>query len=166
MDFAIRPADKSDEAHLWRMLYYAAHMDEDGVAPETAMSNPDLAPYVENWRRRAGDLGFIAVSEERELAGAAWIRVMPTESPLYRWAPARTPELAIAVAPAFVGMGAGTKLLRYLIPAARAICPAIVLSVRANNPAKRLYERFGFATIARIANRVGSESFVMLRQFR
>lgn len=165
MDFFIRPADKSDEAYLWRMLYYAAHMDEDGVAPETAMSNPDLAPYVENWRNRAGDLGFIAVSEDGEPAGAAWIRVMPAESPLYRWVAARTPELAIAVAPAFAGMGAGTKLLRYLIPAARAICPAIVLSVRANNPAKRLYERFGFATVARIVNRVGSESFVMLRQF-
>jgi len=165
MDFFIRPADRSDEAYLWRMLYYAAHMDEDGVAPETAMTNPDLAPYVENWRKRAGDLGFIAVSEDGEPAGAAWIRVMPAESPLYRWVAARTPELSIAVAPAFVGNGAGTKLLRYLIPASRAICPAIVLSVRVDNPAKRLYERFGFTTIAHIANRVGSESFVMLRQF-
>lgn len=166
MKFTIRPALKSDEPLLWRMLYFAAHMDEEGSAPESAKTNPDLAPYVEKWTERAGDLGFIAVGEDGTPAGAAWIRVMPAESPLYRWVAPQTPELAIAVAPEFVGQGVGTELMRHLPPAARAIYPAFALSVRANNPAKRLYERFGFATVARITNRVGTQSFVMLLQLR
>jgi ribosomal protein S18 acetylase RimI-like enzyme len=164
MDYTIRPALKSDEPFLWQMLYYAAHMDEDGVAPESARTNPDLAYYVENWSERRGDFGCIATTD-RQAIGAAWIRIMPPESPLYRIADAQARELAIATIPEHVGRGAGTKLLRHLLEIARANCPAIVLSVRANNPARRLYERFGFAIVAQVTNRVGTISHVMELKF-
>ncbi len=77
MNYTIRPALKFDEPFLWQMLYYAAHMDENGVAPESAQTNPDLAYYVENWTRREGDLGFVAISSNGSSIGAAWISVMP-----------------------------------------------------------------------------------------
>ena len=39
--------------------------------------------------------------------------------------------------------------------------PALVLSVRAVNPAVCLYQRLGFVTVEEIANRVGTPSLVM-----
>src|SRR2546426_4312719 len=141
INYQIRPAIKSDEPFLWQMLYYASHMDEEGAAPESAKTNPDLRGYVEDWSERPGDIGFIAQAQVGEHAGAAWIRVMPDESPLYRVVARGIPELAIAVAPKHVGKGAGALLLRYLLEEARGSHRAIALSVRADNPAKRLYER-------------------------
>jgi ribosomal protein S18 acetylase RimI-like enzyme len=160
MNYEIRPATKADEPLLWQMLYYASHMDEDGVPPGSAKMNPDLAGYVEDWAARDDDLGFVAVADD-QAKGAAWVRVM-AESPLYRVVERGTPELAIAVLPDQIGRGIGTRLLQQLLAAARAKHQKmIVLSVRANNPAKRLYERFGFTSIAEITNRVGTRSFVM-----
>ncbi len=127
-------------------------------------TNPDLAYYVEDWTERRGDLGCIA-SATGQAAGAAWIRIMLPQNPLYRIVAAETPELAIATMPEHIGKGAGTKLLRHLLEIARATCPAIVLSVRANNPARRLYERFGFAIVAQVTNRVGTISHVMELRF-
>ncbi len=166
MKYIIRPARKIDEPFLWEMLYYAAHMSEDGAAPESARTNPDLAYYVDGWTNRHGDLGFIAMVSDDSKAGAAWIRVMPPSTPLYRFVPVGTPELAIATLPKYVGQGAGTELLTHLIPAARQTGRAIALSVRAENPARRLYERFGFRTVAQITNRVGTHSYLMELRFQ
>jgi hypothetical protein len=44
--------------------------------------------------------------------------------------------------------------------------PAVALSVGAGNRAKRLYDRFGFATVASIANRIGTPSYVMQADLR
>jgi ribosomal protein S18 acetylase RimI-like enzyme len=44
--------------------------------------------------------------------------------------------------------------------------PAIVLSVREANPARRLYERMGFAVVDIAVNRVGGSSYVMLKQLQ
>jgi ribosomal protein S18 acetylase RimI-like enzyme len=162
MNCTVRRAIAADEPFLWQMLYYAAHMDEDGVLAESARTNPDLLGYVENWGEREGDLGLIAEMDLRQSAGAAWIRIMPADSPLYRIVARGIPELAIAVAPECIGSGIGTRLLTALLDAARKQHRSIALSVRASNPAKRLYERLGFKTVKSIINRVGTESFVML----
>lgn len=161
MDYEIRVAGKEDEGFLWQMLYYAAHMDEEGAAAGSARTNPDLADYVADWGERPGDLGFVAITPEGQAAGAAWVRVMPAASPLYRVVAAGTPELAIAVAPQHLGTGAGTLLLRRLLETVRGTHRAVALSVRASNPAKRLYDRMGFVTVASITNRVGTVSYVM-----
>jgi len=161
MTYEIRPAVASDQSFLWQMLYYAAHMDEGGESLESARVNPMLAPYVEGYGR-PGDLGVIAIDAAKSTnAGAAWIRTMPAGWPLHRFVDAAIPELAIAVVPAYVGRGAGTRMIAHLMDSAAAIYPAIALSVRSRNPAKALYERMGFATVAEIANRVGGTSFIM-----
>ncbi len=166
MNFTIRSAYAGDEAFLWQMLYYAAHMDEEpGVAAESAKTNPDLAYYVEHWGSGSADLGFIATASDGAMAGAAWIRLMPPTSLLYRYVPSAIPELAIAVEPTYIGSGAGSALMPAILEAARGSHKGIVLSVRANNPARRLYERCGFARVATTRNRVGTQSFIMLCDF-
>jgi ribosomal protein S18 acetylase RimI-like enzyme len=161
MTYEIRAAHGDDREFLWQMLYYAAHMDESGEPPESARSNPDLRPYVEDFGRR-GDIGVIAVDcASHAKAGAAWIRIMPAGWPLHHYVEATTPELAIAVAPEHLGHGAGSRMITQVLKAAAAIYPAVALSVRANNPARRLYERIGFAIIAEITNRVGGKSLIM-----
>ena len=60
MIYTIRPIQATDEAFLWQMLFYAAHMHEEaGKTVADARQNPDLAKYVSNWGR-PGDLGFVA----------------------------------------------------------------------------------------------------------
>jgi ribosomal protein S18 acetylase RimI-like enzyme len=161
MKYILRAAVPDDQPFLWQMLYYAAHMDESNEPPESARVNPDLAPYVEGFGR-PDDFGVIALDAATSArAGAAWIRRMPANWLLYRFVDASTPELAIAVTPSHIGRGAGSLMLARLIADAAAIHTAIALSVRANNPAKALYERLGFTIVTEITNRVGGKSLIM-----
>jgi ribosomal protein S18 acetylase RimI-like enzyme len=91
---------------------------------------------------------------------------MPADWPLYRHVDNNIPELTIAVLPNYLGHGIGSVLLAALIEAAKACHPAIALSVRQNNPAKRLYERCGFVPVATITNRLGGVSLVMKLELR
>ena len=161
MDHRIRLVTTEDESFLWEMLYYAAHMDEGQEPLESAKTNPDLAPYVTNWGG-TGDVGVIAIdSQTQAKVGAAWGRRMPSGSPAYDYVDPGLPELAIAVRPESLGSGIGSAMLTRLLEEARHVHPGTVLSVRANNPAKRLYERLGFVVVAQIGNRVGGKSAVM-----
>src|ERR687897_597061 len=80
-------------------------------------------------------------------AGAAWWRLLTAETKGYGYVDDATPELAIAVSPGHRGRGLGGRMLRELLDAARASFDAVSLSVRADNPAVRLYERAGFRTV-------------------
>jgi ribosomal protein S18 acetylase RimI-like enzyme len=161
-DYEIRAANKGDEPFLWQMLYFASHMyEQEGALPESLRTDPDLFYYVAGWTERLGDLGVIAISSDGLPAGAAWVRVMPPKNLLSGYCEPDIPELAIATTPQHRGQGVGTLMLRDLLDAAYPQHPAIVLSVRANNPALRLYQSFGFATVSRVTNRVGTESVVM-----
>jgi ribosomal protein S18 acetylase RimI-like enzyme len=53
-------------------------------------------------------------------------------------------------------------MLRELLDHARGRYPKISLSVRRDNPARRLYLRLGFAPIEEVTNRVGGRSETML----
>jgi GNAT superfamily N-acetyltransferase len=161
LKYILRAAVPDDQPFLWQMLYYAAHMDESSESAESARTNPDLSPYVEGFGRST-DFGVIALDVATGVRiGAAWIRQMPATWPLYRFVEAITPELAIAVKPAQIGRGAGSLMLARLLSDAAATHSSIVLTVRANNPAKAFYERLGFNIVTEIPNRVGGKSFIM-----
>jgi len=165
MQYSLRLITTEDEPFLWEMLYYAAHMDEGEEPLESAKTNPDLAPYVTNWGG-TGDVGVVVIdSQTQAKIGAAWARRMPLRFPMYDYADPSLPELDIAVRPESLGSGIGSALLTRLLEEARSVHPGMVLSVRANNPAKRLYERLGFVVVAQIANRVGGKSAVMKIDF-
>jgi ribosomal protein S18 acetylase RimI-like enzyme len=117
------------------MLYYAAHLQEDGERTvDAAKQRPELQKYVQGWGRQT-DVGVLALhpSNQRPL-GAAWVRVLLEEKNLSPLIADGTPELAIAVLPDYIGQGIGTQLLRHVLQAVREIHPAVMLSVRRTNP--------------------------------
>lgn len=154
-------ATSADEPFLWEMLVEAAHMAADGDATvAAAQQHPFLAKFVRGWGR-PGDIGVIACGVAGERLGAAWVRHLTGPEQSYPAVDAAYPELAIAVRPQHAGRGLGAALLDRLITLARPVYPGLVLSVRAENPAQRLYARHGFLVTGEIINRVGSRSLVM-----
>jgi ribosomal protein S18 acetylase RimI-like enzyme len=152
-------AGADDVPFLWEMLTYAATMAPGGTASVAdAQADPYLRTYVDGWGR-ADDLGIIAREgdgDDRRI-GAAWVR-----AGLIVAAP-RAPELATAVVPAWRGQGVGASMINQLFRHAAGRFDAVVLSVRAANPALRFYERLGFCREREVTNRVGGISFVMRR---
>ena len=160
-NFIVRTAILEDEPVLWTMLMYAAHE----ISLDMVKSNPDLIRYVGGWGR-AGDLGVVA--EQRGLAvGAAWVRSWSNDDRGYGYVAGNVPELAIAVIPERRGQGIGTSLLKKLLALASGQFPAISLSIRADKPALRLYQRMGFVPVtgSEVINREGGRSFTMIYRF-
>lgn len=159
----VRPATREDEPFLWRMLYYAAHMDGQGLDTSAARTTPAIAMYVAGWGRD-GDLGFIAVDTvSNDAIGAAWLRQFSKANPAHAFIEESIPELVIAVVPTHIGRGIGTALLKELLAAASQKYRGVSLNVRQCSPAVRLYERLGFRRIPdrELVNRVGGISLVM-----
>ncbi|MFN8442664.1 MAG: GNAT family N-acetyltransferase [Caldilineaceae bacterium] len=166
LSLLIREVEQVDTPFLWEMLYHAAHMAEDGATHwETAKEVPFLTQYVQDWGQ-PGDFGLIAVdTKSRQKVGAAWLRLLIEDKTSVTYQDDETPELAIAIVPDWIGCGVGTALMTRLVESARQRYPALVLSVRADNPAIRLYQRFGFVETEQIVNRVGTISYKMLLKF-
>jgi ribosomal protein S18 acetylase RimI-like enzyme len=145
MPYSLRRARADDADFLWAMLYEASHAAEYGMPDVAALrAQPEQARYVEGWGSRT-DLGVIAVDDDaREPVGAAWLRLLTREAKGYGYVDDDTPELAIAVVPGHRGRGLGGRMLGELLEAATRSFVAVSLSVRADNPARRLYERAGF----------------------
>jgi ribosomal protein S18 acetylase RimI-like enzyme len=148
MTYSLRRVTEDDAGFLWGMLYEASYAAENGVADVAALrARPELARYVEGWGNRT-DLGVIAVDDDaREPVGAAWLRLLTREAKGYGYVDDGTPELAIAVLPGHRGRGLGGRMLGELLDAAAGSFAAVSLSVRADNPARRLYERTGFRVV-------------------
>jgi ribosomal protein S18 acetylase RimI-like enzyme len=127
---------------------------------------PYLARYALNWGR-IGDLGYVASIATIPI-GAAWLRLWLGEDRGFGYVKDEIPELAIAVLPDYRGQGIGAQLLTQILGAAKMKYPAVSLSVRANNPVIRLYERTGFIKIpeSEVVNRAGEVSFNMMYEFR
>ena len=160
--FTIRATTLQDKPTLWTMLMHAAHE----TSPVAVKSNLELARYVSDWGR-AGDLGVVA-QKENLTVGAAWLRLWSQGNRGYGYVADNVPELAIALIPKMRGQGIGTALLSQIIQVATSQFPAISLSIRADNPALRLYERFGFVTVSgsEVVNREGGRSFNMIKHLK
>lgn len=137
MDYVIRALTTADEPVLWEMLYQALQTSE-GATSRDIIRKPEFAGYVEGWGRE-GDTGFLAydAKHDDDLLGAVWLRSRTGEE--------STPELAFAVKPGLRKRGIGAALLTQLVKTN----PHHAISMRAaaNNPAVRLYERFGFKIV-------------------
>jgi GNAT superfamily N-acetyltransferase len=112
-----------------------------------------VSRYVDRWGR-PGDTAVVAL-EGATPVGAAWFRLYRPEEPGFGFVNEKTPELSVAVVPSRRHHGYGSKLLTELLACARqAGYETISLSVEDNNPARHLYERYGFSEIAKSDNNV------------
>ena len=170
MDVTLRPATAADETFLWSMLFEASHSADDGRhSADDLRDVPELACYVEGWGRPT-DLGIVATEGPAPGAGelgAAWVRLLTGDQAGYGYVDDETPELAIAVAPGRRAAGVGAVMLEGLLVGARGRFPGVCLSVRADNPARWLYERAGFRLVddSEVVNRVGETSLTMVVRF-
>jgi hypothetical protein len=83
MSYIIRSLIPSDEAFLWKMLYYALYVPPGAKPlPKEIIYRPELARYVEGWQ--TDDLGFVVVLESSLIPiGAVWIRLFNSQNPGY-----------------------------------------------------------------------------------
>lgn len=148
MNCIIRPLISKDQPFLWEMLYQALYVPKgQSVLPREVVRLPELARYVRGWKR-SDDCGFLASDAATgQPVGAAWLRLLVGENKGYGYVDDDTPELSIAVLPEYRSQGVGTQLLIHLLASA---CgqSSISLSVSVDNPALRLYERFGFEVVS------------------
>lgn len=62
--YSYRSLTKADEPLVWRMLYEAARVAEEGrMSPESIRFDPYLAKYAKGWGR-PGDLGVAAFARD------------------------------------------------------------------------------------------------------
>jgi ribosomal protein S18 acetylase RimI-like enzyme len=109
----IREADASDQPVLWDLLYEALWDPPTGPRrPRSVMSNPLIAAYVENWGSLGTDLGFLAIAGEGTVAGGILSRLLVPPLQGGAFYDDQTPQLGIAVFPAFQNQGIGTSLFR------------------------------------------------------
>ena len=141
LDLVIRPAVQDDLNVLWDFLAMAAYEPN----AEAAKAVPSAAKYLVGWQR-PGDFGFIA-EQNGEIIGAAWARRLSAEELRVPYGDDETPKVSIGVNPNARGQGVGEKLMRALIDEAARRRLGLCLSVRSENPARRLYERLGFRDI-------------------
>jgi len=150
-DFSIREVRREDGGFLSHMLYEAATWGRgpDHPLPEQVLSRPEIAVYLDGWGR-PGDEGLIAENGTGEPVGAALYRLFSQAVHGFGFVNAETPEITIAVRGDVRGRGIGSALLDSLIGRAREHgLAALSLSVEADNPALRLYERAAFRVIHR-----------------
>lgn len=145
---SIRHLSPSEQTFLREVLYQSLHAPAGGPPfPRDIVNRPEIAKYVRAWGR-AGDVGLVAVDVgSGESIGAAWLRLLAGDEKGYGYVDDETPELGMAVLPAYRGRGVGSDLLGRLLESAGATYRSVCLSVSAGNPAVRLYERAGFEVV-------------------
>ena len=144
----VRPVEPRDQAVLWDLLHVALwDPPPAGLRPREVLDHPGVRIYAEGWGR-PGDVGDLGEeSENGEVVGACWMRLVSGGQGL-GYVDDDTPQLGIAVFPAFHRRGHGEKLMRSALAAAKAHgYRQVSLTVHPGNPAIVLYERCGFRKV-------------------
>lgn len=148
MKLVIREAGNQDLVHIqWGLCTALAwNPDRELPPPDVMLEHAEAGRYHRGWGR-PGDLGVIAEADG-EVVGVAYFRLFTDEDHGYGYVDAETPEIAIAVRDGLRGGGVGSRLLAELAAIAReAGFRRLSLSVEAENPARRLYERAGYREV-------------------
>ena len=129
---------------LYEAAYWRPHASDSRPPLEVMLRQREYAHYVTEWGR-AGDVALAALDQHDQPVGAAWYRRLPAGDRGFGYVADDVPELSIGVVGEFRGRGVGSLLISALAQRARAHDErALSLSVEPDNPARTLYERFGF----------------------
>ncbi len=143
-----RPLAPDDQDKLWHWLHLALwDPPPAGLRPREVLQSPGVRIYAEHWGRPS-DVGVVAMVDGAE-AGGCWLRLLAPGVGLAS-VDAETPQLGIALEPAFRHQGYGRLLmLEALTAAARVGYRQVSLTVHPENPAQHMYERCGFRKVGR-----------------
>ncbi|MBA2941432.1 GNAT family N-acetyltransferase [Paenibacillus sp. CGMCC 1.16610] len=141
---SFRKMDENDYDFLMDMQYESIHILENKPPKLELLNAPHLKKYHEGWGRQ-GDMALLALMNNVPV-GAGWYRLFDESNRGYGFVDHETPELGIAVLPAYRGQGVGFKLMQELIKQAQKDgFPSLSLSVDPNNlAAVRMYEKLEF----------------------
>lgn len=144
-ELRIRPLVHADQSFLWDILHIALWDPPHApLRPREVLDSPGVRIYAQNWGR-AGDIGVVGeLPDVPSPIGACWMRVVPDKQGLAHVDDA-TPQLGIALLPAFQGKGYGHRLMLAALDTARnAGVRQVSLTVHPDNPAIAMYRRCGF----------------------
>lgn len=147
---SIRQIEAADQAILWDLLYEALWDPPTSARrPRSVLSDTHIAAYVQDWGSKETDLGFLAISDKGSVAGGILSRLLLPPLQGGAFYDTNTPQLGIAIFPAFQRQGLGTTLFKTYLAAASTRFPRVSLGVHPENHAAiRLYRRFGFYQFA------------------
>jgi len=137
----LRPAGADDRAFLLR-VYASTREEELGLVD---WSDEQKAAFVlqqfeaqdEHYREHYDPATFDVIEVDGEPAGRLYVARWEDEIRI----------IDIALLPGYRGRGIGTALLKALLDEAAAARKRLSIHVELNNPARRLYERLGFAPV-------------------
>lgn len=136
------------EISFLREILYQAIFVPPGIKPypRSIIDEPAIIKYIDPWDSKR-DFGLI-IYIDKVPAGAIWGKFLDENNPGYGFIDSETPELSMAMLPAYRNQGYGTALItRFFELAINRDYKAISLSVDRLNPAVRLYKRMGFEII-------------------
>jgi GNAT superfamily N-acetyltransferase len=130
---------------LREALYEAAFWRGDPrPAIEDALASAAVRRYLDGWGR-PGDTAVVARDSFGNIGGAAWFRFFTSNDHGYGFVGEAVPEVGIGLQSAWRSRGIGGRLLAALHTEAELSgIRRLSLSVEADNPALRLYERTGY----------------------
>lgn len=145
MNETIREMRASEYPLLKKFLYEAIFVPE-GVEPppKTIIDSPELQVYIDRFGELRGDQCFVAEAGG-QIIGAVWVRIMND----YGHLDDQTPSFAIALDPAYRGLGIGTRLMKAMLASLKSSgYKRASLAVQKANRAGSLYQKLGFQIVA------------------
>ena len=144
MNYIIRKL-KQEEVKVLNTFLYEAIFIPEGVEPppKEIINQPELQVYVDDFGNRAGDICFVALSDE-SVVGAVWVRIMDD----YGHVDDETPSFAISLLKEYRGFGIGTELMKKILAELK-VCgyKQTSLAVQKQNYAVKMYKKVGFQIV-------------------